>query len=130
MPDAFKNLATSPQVTRADLAALLSASDIVTILAELTPELVETAASIDLAVARGSVSRRWRGAPVEPGNTGEWGVAARWSPQWLDGTMGLYAHLEEGGVLVRAGHTEAAVDLATMVATADQRMARLRSPIM
>lgn len=27
---------------------------------------------------------------LEPGNGGEWGVNARWSPEWLDGTMGFY----------------------------------------
>jgi hypothetical protein len=31
-----------------------------------------------------------RGDPSEPKNNGEWGVAARWSPEWLDGTMGFY----------------------------------------
>ena len=31
-----------------------------------------------------------RGAASEPKNTGEWGLSARWAPEWLDGTMGLY----------------------------------------
>ena len=31
-----------------------------------------------------------RGNPVEPDQSGEWGIAARWSPQWLDGTLGFY----------------------------------------
>lgn len=31
-----------------------------------------------------------RGQPVEPGQNGEFGLAARWSPAWLDGTLGLY----------------------------------------
>jgi hypothetical protein len=31
-----------------------------------------------------------RGNPIEPGNSGEWGVSGRWSPAWLDGTLGLY----------------------------------------
>ncbi len=31
-----------------------------------------------------------RGDASEPNNTGEWGLAARWSPDWLDGTLGLY----------------------------------------
>ena len=31
-----------------------------------------------------------RGNPVEPDQSGEWGLAARWSPQWLDGTLGFY----------------------------------------
>lgn len=31
-----------------------------------------------------------RGGAHEPQQDGEWGVAARWSPQWLDGTLGLY----------------------------------------
>ena len=31
-----------------------------------------------------------RGAALEPGNTGEYGLSARWSPAWLDGTLGAY----------------------------------------
>jgi len=31
-----------------------------------------------------------RGASLNPGQGGDWGVAARWSPAWLDGTVGLY----------------------------------------
>src|SRR4030095_2570987 len=31
-----------------------------------------------------------RGNPIEPDQKGEWGVSTRWSPAWLDGTMGLY----------------------------------------
>jgi hypothetical protein len=31
-----------------------------------------------------------RGPASEPKQRGEWGLAARWSPAWLDGTMGLY----------------------------------------
>jgi len=31
-----------------------------------------------------------RGGASEPGNTGEFGLSARWSPQWLDGTAGAY----------------------------------------
>jgi hypothetical protein len=31
-----------------------------------------------------------RGAASEPGNTGEYGLSARWSPAWLDGTLGVY----------------------------------------
>jgi hypothetical protein len=31
-----------------------------------------------------------RGDPVEPKQHGEWGVSARWSPTWLDGTLGVY----------------------------------------
>ena len=31
-----------------------------------------------------------RGTAVEPRQAGEWGLATRWSPQWLDGTLGLY----------------------------------------
>jgi hypothetical protein len=27
---------------------------------------------------------------IKPDDTGDWGLAARWSPQWLDGTMGFY----------------------------------------
>ena len=31
-----------------------------------------------------------RGAASEPKQSGEWGLSARWSPEWLDGTAGLY----------------------------------------
>jgi hypothetical protein len=31
-----------------------------------------------------------RGAAAKPDQRGEFGVAARWSPEWLDGTMGFY----------------------------------------
>ncbi|MDL9997501.1 DUF1302 domain-containing protein [Variovorax sp. J22P240] len=31
-----------------------------------------------------------RGNPSEPRNSGEGGLSARWSPAWLDGTMGFY----------------------------------------
>ncbi len=31
-----------------------------------------------------------RGNAAEPGQTGEWGLSARWSPAWLDGTIGAY----------------------------------------
>ncbi len=30
------------------------------------------------------------GPAAEPGQRGEWGLSARWSPAWLDGTMGFY----------------------------------------
>lgn len=31
-----------------------------------------------------------RGNPSEPKQSGDWGLSARWSPAWLDGTMGFY----------------------------------------
>ncbi|HXZ51113.1 MAG TPA: DUF1302 domain-containing protein [Burkholderiales bacterium] len=31
-----------------------------------------------------------RGDPLEPKQSGEWGLATRWSPEWLDGTLGFY----------------------------------------
>ncbi|GAB2596413.1 hypothetical protein GCM10027034_32140 [Ramlibacter solisilvae] len=34
--------------------------------------------------------RAIHGKDLTPKNRGDWGVAARWSPQWLDGTMGFY----------------------------------------
>jgi hypothetical protein len=35
--------------------------------------------------------RLWRGTDITPEeNTGNWGLAARWSPEWLDGTLGAY----------------------------------------
>ena len=38
--------------------------------------------------------RLWRGQDIKPpansGSLGDWGLSARWSPDWLDGTMGAY----------------------------------------
>jgi hypothetical protein len=35
--------------------------------------------------------RLWRGTDIEPDeNTGNWGLGAKWSPDWLDGTLGAY----------------------------------------
>ncbi len=38
--------------------------------------------------------RLWRGYDIKPpsnsGSLGDWGLSARWSPEWLDGTMGAY----------------------------------------
>jgi len=35
--------------------------------------------------------RFWRGTDITPDeNTGNWGLAAKWSPEWLDGTLGAY----------------------------------------
>jgi hypothetical protein len=31
-----------------------------------------------------------RGNDLEPDNQGDWGVMAKWSPAWLDGTLGFY----------------------------------------
>lgn len=31
-----------------------------------------------------------RGKDVTPSNRGDWGVMAKWSPEWLDGTLGFY----------------------------------------
>lgn len=34
--------------------------------------------------------RALRGPDIRPKDSGDWGLASRWSPQWLDGTAGLY----------------------------------------
>ena len=34
--------------------------------------------------------RALHGDDIEPDNAGDWGVMARWSPEWLDGTLGFY----------------------------------------
>lgn len=36
------------------------------------------------------VNRLLRGADSEPDETGDWGLSTRWSPDWLDGTLGAY----------------------------------------
>ncbi len=38
----------------------------------------------------GPNQRMLRGAINEPDNQGDWGLMARWSPAWLNGTTGLY----------------------------------------
>ncbi|BAL24278.1 DUF1302 domain-containing protein [Azoarcus sp. KH32C] len=48
--------------------------------------LVDGGESIIAAPGR----RLERGSSVEPKKQGDWGVSSRWSPQWLDGTVGLY----------------------------------------
>ncbi|WP_418320147.1 DUF1302 domain-containing protein [Piscinibacter sakaiensis] len=30
------------------------------------------------------------GGNIDPSDRGDWGIGARWSPQWLDGTLGFY----------------------------------------
>ena len=39
--------------------------------------------------------RAWRGTDIQPkknsASLGEWGLSSRWSPAWLDGTLGFYA---------------------------------------
>ena len=34
--------------------------------------------------------RALRGRDLTPGQRGDWGLALRWSPEWLDGTAGVY----------------------------------------
>ncbi|MGH8484171.1 MAG: DUF1302 domain-containing protein, partial [Pseudomonas sp.] len=34
--------------------------------------------------------RALHGDDIEPRDSGDWGVMTRWSPQWLDGTLGFY----------------------------------------
>ena len=36
------------------------------------------------------VNRLVRGEDSDPDKTGDWGLSTRWSPQWLDGTLGAY----------------------------------------
>lgn len=38
----------------------------------------------------GSYNRLVQGGAINPKNTGDWGVNSRWSPSWLDGTLGVY----------------------------------------
>jgi hypothetical protein len=42
-------------------------------------------------VAPGLLPRAWRGKDIVPEeNTGNWGLAMRWSPEWADATIGAY----------------------------------------
>ncbi len=38
----------------------------------------------------GALGFAQNGGELRPGNMGDWGIGARWSPQWLDGTLGAY----------------------------------------
>ena len=42
------------------------------------------------SLSAGGGSRFLRAHDVTPNKTGDWGVAGRWSPEWLDATMGFY----------------------------------------
>ncbi|AMO24122.1 DUF1302 domain-containing protein [Ramlibacter solisilvae] len=42
------------------------------------------------ALPNGSVLTVPRAPDVKPKDRGDWGIAARWRPEWLDGTMGFY----------------------------------------
>jgi hypothetical protein len=42
-----------------------------------------------------------RGNDLEPHNSGDWGVMAKWSPAWLDGTLGVY-YRETSDILPQA----------------------------
>jgi len=44
----------------------------------------------NIANASGT-QRVWRGTDITPDeNTGNWGIGTKWSPNWLDGTLGAY----------------------------------------
>jgi hypothetical protein len=38
----------------------------------------------------GPGQRLWHQGDITPQQSGDWGVSARWSPDWLDGTLGFY----------------------------------------
>jgi len=42
-----------------------------------------------------------RGHDLDPHNSGDWGVMAKWSPAWLDGTLGVY-YRETSDILPQA----------------------------
>ncbi len=42
-----------------------------------------------------------RGHDLKPRNSGDWGVMAKWSPAWLDGTLGVY-YRETSDILPQA----------------------------
>ena len=43
-----------------------------------------------LIPVRGALTTIRRGNDLTPNNAGDWGVMAKWSPEWLDGTLGVY----------------------------------------
>ncbi|WP_248802940.1 DUF1302 domain-containing protein [Pseudomonas sp. MWU13-2100] len=50
---------------------------------------VGTPTNCGLAPCNGLTNVR-RGTDLTPSNIGDWGVMAKWSPNWLDGTLGIY----------------------------------------
>ncbi len=52
--------------------------------------LLRGADSLVLAPGPTAATRAPHGTDVTPRDRGDWGLAARWSPEWLDGTVGLY----------------------------------------
>jgi hypothetical protein len=64
--------------------------------------------------------RLWHNGDITPKDSGDWGVSARWSPEWLDGTVGFYYRRSSdaqlgGGALVA---TLAAAPLPASLCTA------------
>lgn len=43
-----------------------------------------------LAGPNGTLTTIRRGDDFEPDDQGDWGLMAKWSPEWLDGTLGVY----------------------------------------
>ncbi|SFQ44916.1 Protein of unknown function [Geopseudomonas sagittaria] len=43
-----------------------------------------------LIPVRGALTTIRRGDDASPDKRGDWGVMAKWSPEWLDGTLGVY----------------------------------------
>ncbi|MGB4076012.1 DUF1302 domain-containing protein [Pseudomonas sp.] len=43
-----------------------------------------------LAGPNGTLSNIRRGDDITPDERGDWGLMAKWSPEWLDGTLGVY----------------------------------------
>ncbi|MFK0087365.1 DUF1302 domain-containing protein [Pseudomonas sp. NPDC090755] len=43
-----------------------------------------------LIPVRGALTTIRRGDDLNPDKRGDWGVMAKWSPEWLDGTLGFY----------------------------------------
>lgn len=43
-----------------------------------------------LIPVRGALTTLRRGHDLTPGKSGDWGVMAKWSPEWLGGTLGFY----------------------------------------
>lgn len=43
-----------------------------------------------LIPVRGALTSIRRGHDLQPGKSGDWGIMAKWSPEWLGGTLGFY----------------------------------------
>ncbi len=81
--------------------------------------------SSDGILPAGQLSIVPKGHTYEPDDAGDWGVMSKWSPEWLDGTLGFYYRNTSdilpqtylGGSTVTAGDVQVASALPTCISS-------------